>query len=157
VPGPAATSVRVREVQVHNRTVEAAGPGRVALNVVADDPASLERGIVLTSDPAVASSDRLLVGLRSLRPIPGRTAVTLHIGTSRPRGVVGAPGGEAVDFEGERTALLRLDRPVAVAPGDRFAIRRASPVETLAGGRVLDADPPRGVARRRVNRERLAA
>jgi selenocysteine-specific elongation factor len=46
---------------------------------------------------------------------------------------------------------------VAVRPGDRFVLRRQSPVETLVGGRVLDPQPARGVARRRTTPERLHA
>ncbi|HEV7808969.1 MAG TPA: selenocysteine-specific translation elongation factor, partial [Candidatus Limnocylindrales bacterium] len=50
VPGPRGASVRVREVQVHGRTVESAGPGRVALNLaIAGGAVSLERGDVLTA------------------------------------------------------------------------------------------------------------
>src|SRR5262249_6146895 len=41
VPGPHGESVRVREVQVHRRTVESAGPSRVALNVAGDAVARL--------------------------------------------------------------------------------------------------------------------
>jgi selenocysteine-specific elongation factor len=44
-----------------------------------------------------------------------------------------------------------------VAPGDRFVLRRPSPAATLAGGRVLDPAPARGVARRRTTSERLVA
>jgi selenocysteine-specific elongation factor len=45
-----------------------------------------------------------------------------------------APGGQA-------WAQLRLEEPVAVAPGDTFVIR--SPNDTLGGGRVVDAHPRR--------------
>jgi len=38
---------------------------------------------------------------------------------------------------------LRLKSPVAVAKGDRFIIRRASPSETIGGGVVIDAQPRR--------------
>ena len=58
---------------------------------------------------------------------------------------------------GEVTAILRLKRPVAAAPGDRFVLRRPSPARTEAGGRLLDVSPPLGVARRRATAPRLAA
>src|SRR6185295_15052187 len=51
-PVPRGATVRVREVQVHGRPVDEAGPGRVALNVVAGEHVDLERGVVLTTDPA---------------------------------------------------------------------------------------------------------
>jgi selenocysteine-specific elongation factor len=51
--------------------------------------------------------------------------------------------------DGEATAILRLVAPVAAASGDRFVLRRPSPAEPLAGGRVLDPRPPSGAAWRR--------
>jgi selenocysteine-specific elongation factor len=170
VPGTDARTVRVREVQVHGRTVDRGGLGRVALNVAGDAAAGLERGMVLTNDPAVSASDRILVALRPVvaglaRPTarPGslpadRTRMTLHIGTARVAGSVGRSGRDNVDLgDGEGSAILRLERPIAVAPGDPFVVRRPSPVLTLAGGRVLDPRPARGVARRRATPERLHA
>ena len=170
VPGPDARTVRAREVQVHGRTVERAGPGRVAVNVAGDGIEDLERGVLLTTDAAVVASDRVLV---ALRPVAGsadqpgsagrsvgvpsdRARVAVHLGTAHVGAVVGRSGRDDVDLDhGERSAILRLDRPIAVAPGDRFVLRRPSPPETLAGGRILDQEPARGIARRRATGERL--
>ena len=177
VPDPAGRTVRVREVQVHGRPVDRAGPGRVALNLAGDGLDGIERGTVLTTDPVVVASDRLLVALRPTAINPGRegappgaahgrdgrlpadrTPVAVHLGTARMAGVVGRSGRDGADLgDGEGSAILRLDRPVAVGPGDRFVVRRQSPVETLAGGRVLDPEPARGVARRRSTADRLRA
>ncbi len=170
VPGPRGASVRVREVQVHGRTVETAGPGRVALNVaVGGDTISLERGHVLTSGSGILASDRILVTLGPVANLaaplgqgggtlpPDRAKVLVHVGTTHANGTVSRTGRDAVALGDEATAVLRLDEPVAVAPGDRFVVRRPSPAATLAGGRVLDPEPPRGVARRRATRERIAA
>ncbi|HEX2755881.1 MAG TPA: SelB C-terminal domain-containing protein, partial [Candidatus Limnocylindrales bacterium] len=173
VPGPADRSIRVREVQIHGRAVDRAGPGRVALNVAGDGVDGLGRGAVLTTDPRVVASDRWLVALRRATAFgagtasaagrgPGlpadRTRIAVHLGTARVAGVVGRSGRDGVDLDGgEGSAILRLDRPIAVAPGDRFVVRRPSPVETLAGGRVLDPQPARGIARRRTTVERLRA
>jgi len=143
----------------------------VALNVAGEGVAVLERGMGLANDPEVVASDRWLVALRPARPARGerrgpgalpadRTAVSVHVGTAHASGVVGRSGRDAVDLEGdegdEGSAILRLDRPVAVRPGDRFVLRRPSPGATLAGGRILDPMPARGVARRRSTPDRLA-
>ena len=178
VPDPGGRSVRVREVQIHGRAVERAGPGRVALNVAGSDAvAVLERGMVLTTDPAVAATDRLLVALRPSvvlgpagagshgagshgarsRGLPAdRAPVTIHLGTGRTSGMLGRAGRDGQDLGGgESSAIVRLDRPIAAAPGDPFVLRRPSPAVTLAGGRILDPVPPRGIARRRTTTERL--
>ena len=60
VPGDRA--LRVREVQVHGAAVDEAQPGRTALNVAGVEAGDLHRGLVLTDDPAVVSSDRMLIG-----------------------------------------------------------------------------------------------
>ncbi|MGZ8605365.1 MAG: selenocysteine-specific translation elongation factor [Actinomycetota bacterium] len=163
---PGGDSVRAREVQVHGHAVEAAGPGRAALNLAGVELAALRRGMVVAADEEVHVSDRLLVALRAPvaaggagRPLPrDRTRVRLHLGTDQVDAVVGRGGREAVALpDDEVTAVLRLERPVAVADGDRFVLRRSSPGGTEAGGRVLDSRPPMGVARRRLTPERLVA
>jgi selenocysteine-specific elongation factor len=170
VPGPEQLTLRVREVQVHGRTVERVGPGRVALNLAGEQLDRLDRGVVLTTDRAVVASDRVLVALRPVadpdasrgsalrhRDVPrDRTRVAVHLGTARVDGIVGRSGRDDVELDGgERSAIVRLERPIAVAPGDRLVLRRPSPAATLAGGRVLDPQPARGIARRRATAERL--
>jgi selenocysteine-specific elongation factor len=162
---PGRREVRVREVQVHGATVEEATSGRTALNLVAVDVTEVHRGMVVTNDPAVMVSDRVLValgrsvGLAGPASLPGdRARVRLHIGTAQAGATVGRGGREAADLPAvEVSAVLRLDERIAAASGDRFVLRRSSPVGTVAGGRILDVEPPRGVARRRMNPERLAA
>jgi selenocysteine-specific elongation factor len=165
---PGGRTVRVRELQVHGRSVDAAGPGRVAINVAGDGAGaagSLERGMVLTADPAfVVASDRWLVALRpagasALAAVPpDRARARVHIGTAHAGAAIGRTARDGVDLEdGEASAILRLDAAVAVAPGDRFVLRRPSPAATLAGGRVLDPAPARSVSRRRATPDRIRA
>jgi selenocysteine-specific elongation factor len=153
VPGD--RSVRVREVQVHGRAVEAAGPGRTALNLAGVEAGALHRGLVLTDDPAIEASERLLVLLR--RALPDRSRGRLHIGTAAIDAAVGRSGRDALDLgAGTAGAILRLADPIAVAAGDRFVLRRGSVADSIVGGVVLDASPARGVSRRRQSTERVA-
>ena len=152
VPGPG--SARIREVQVHGRAVEAAPPGRTALNVSGVEADALRRGVVLVSDDAVLASSRLLVRLR--RPLADRSRARLHLGTAAVDAAVGRSGRDAVDLGDGAAAILRLAEPAAVAAGDRFVLRRSGR-EPVVGGVVLDVAPPRGVSRRRQTPERVAA
>ncbi|MEX2011384.1 MAG: selenocysteine-specific translation elongation factor [Chloroflexota bacterium] len=163
---PDGRAVRAREVQVHGRAVETAGPGRAAVNLAGIEVAELRRGMVLAADARIEVSDRLLVALRAPAAVDGsdrqlprdRARVRLHLGTDQVDAIVGRGGREAVALPGaEATAILRLERPVAVADGDRFVLRRPSPGGTEAGGIVLDSRPPRGTARSRLTPERLGA
>jgi selenocysteine-specific elongation factor len=169
VPGDAA--VRVRGLQVHGLDVASAAGGRTAINVGGAEAGALERGAVLTTDPGVVATDRLLVALRPAvdlggpaarsgdAGVPGdRARVHVHLGTARVAATVGRSGRDRADLPGgEAVAILRLAEPIAVAPGDVLVLRRPSPAVTLAGGPVLDAEPSRGASRRRSTPERLAA
>jgi len=171
---PGGGEARVREIQVHGETVDrVAAGGRTAFNVGGVGPEDLHRGMVLTAPTAAdraaaqaVATDRLLVALRPVADFAGgvsgipadRMRVRLHTGTEQVGAVVGRSGRDSAGLPGgEVAAILRLERPVAVAAADRFVLRRPSPGGTLAGGRILDAMPPRGVSRRRMTPERLAA
>ena len=159
---PGGHPVRPRELQVRGAVVEAGGPGgRLAANLAGADREAIGRGSVLAADSAVVATDRLLVALRrsvrlgsagpiSAAPLAGGTAIRLHLGTAQSPGAI-RRGRRDVDglAGGEFTAILRLEVPVAAARGDRFVLRRPSPPEPLAGGRVLDPRPPAGAAWRR--------
>jgi selenocysteine-specific elongation factor len=174
---PGGATVRVREVQVHGGPVDPAPVGRTALNVAGADAAALSRGLVLTDDPAVVPTDRLLAALH--RP-PGRVTgpairgagagggrrpgdwppigedLRVHLGTAQVGGTLRRAGPATVDLpDGTTVVEIRLDRLIAVRPGDRLALRRPSPAETIGGGRVLDSRPPTGPSRRRATAARL--
>jgi selenocysteine-specific elongation factor len=120
-------------------------------------------------DPlAVVGSDRLLVVLDAPAALPGRrpgdawsppdgSTTRIHIGTDQTGAILGRSGRDAVTLpDGRALALLRLDRPVATAVGERFVLRRPRPAALLAGGIVLDPDPARGRSRRRQSTLRLS-
>jgi selenocysteine-specific elongation factor len=128
---PAGIDVRVRSVQVHDRTVERAEAGqRVAVALPGVERHRLRRGDALVRPGGYRSSYRLDVVLEPLAEIPA--AVTVHHGTAAiPARVARA---------GERFAQLRLQAPVVAARGDRLVLRTDT---TVAGGTVLDPAPPR--------------
>jgi selenocysteine-specific elongation factor len=128
---PRGRSVRVRSVQVHDRPVERAEAGqRVAVSLPGVERQELRRGDVLVTPGAVRPSFRLDVALEPLGDIPVR--VMLHHGTAETVARVARAG--------DRFAQLRLARPVVAARGDRVVLRAGT---TVAGGVVLDPDPPR--------------
>jgi selenocysteine-specific elongation factor len=150
VPGPGAA--RIREIQVHGAAHDRVeGGGRTALNVAGLEPASLARGGVLTADPEVVASDRLLVAFPDMAVPADRSRWRLHLGTAAVDATVGRSGRDAIDGFG----IVRLGSPIAVRPSDRFVLRRSGVAPI--GGRVVDALPARGIARRRQTPERVAA
>ena len=170
VPGD--REVRVREVQARGAQVEASDGGRTALLLAGVEPADVPRGAVLTTDPSVVATSRVMVALRApaglaadsggryaASALPAdRVRLRLHLGTAQAGALVVRGPREAIDLpDGAALAILRLDAPVAAAPGDRFALRRPSPGSAAGGGVIIDPTPPRGVSRRRLTPERAAA
>ena len=151
---PAGTSARVRGIQVHGVTASQARPGwRVALNLAAVDKEQVPRGtVVVGGDVPVTSmvdveyhhlpdAPHLEDGV-SVRFLVGTSEVVGHLHLAEPREEL-VPGMHT-------WAQLRLESPVACLPGDRFVVRRTSPVQTLGGGVVVDPWTPRMRRRHRV-------
>jgi selenocysteine-specific elongation factor len=155
---PGGLRARIREIQARNRPIDVATGGRTALNLAGLEPATLHRGMVVVAadDPDLATTDRVLVALRPPAPRAGLTA-RLHLGTAEAGAEIGRGRRERIEVaDGGVTGIVRLDRPVAALAGDRFVLR-AGPAGEAIGGRVLDADPPRGPSRRRLTDARAAA
>ncbi len=149
---PGGNTVRVREIQVHNRSRDAHAGGRTALNLAGDDLESLGRGNVLTTGAGVVGTDRLLVELRPGASAPNAGArAQLHLGTDQVAVTVRRVPTRA------SAVLLSLEREAATFGGDRAVLREPASGAVMAGVRVLDPKPPRGISRRRMTEERLAA
>ena len=143
---PKGIEAKIRGLQVHNASVpEAVAGQRTAINLQGIDKVELERGDVLGHPGEFAPTFMLDAVLQHLsdapRPLRHRARVRLHVGTSEIMGRVIlldrdelAPGEEAY-------VQLRLEEPAIVLPRDRFVIRSYSPVQTIGGGMLLDAQP----------------
>src|ERR1017187_631761 len=140
---PAGRRLRVRGVEVHGSKAELAVAGqRTALNLADIEPAELTRGDVL-SEPgrfrAVKQVDCRLDLLRSAKPLKHRAPVHFHSGTAEIEAEVRLLGGATVlPAGGTAYARIVLREPALLLPGDRFIIRKFSPVVTIGGGVVVD-------------------
>ena len=156
---PGGDLVRVREVQAHGASRAHHDGGRAALNVTGDAAASLRRGDVLVAGTAVRGTDRLLVELRRPAALgravawPPRAAagLRLHVGTAQADATMRRLRGF------DDVAVLTLAEPVATFPGDRAVLREPAEGAVIAAVRVLDLASPRGLSRRRMTPERVAA
>jgi len=142
---PLRRRARVRGVQVHGKNAGRAVAGeRTALNLSGVTHEELRRGVVLAS-PGVfrptQQADVILTLLPSARPLRDRASVHFHGHTTETiaqvilyRDAQAAPGANAY-------AQLRFAEPLLLLPEDRFILRQFSPVITVGGGVVLDAQP----------------
>jgi len=140
---PGGTRARIRNVQVHGRDAKEARAGqRAALALVGVERDQLSRGTTICAPelltPAFMADVRLRVLAREDRALEHRQRVHFHHGTAECLARV-VPLESATIPPGESAlAQLRMEQPVALLPGDRFVLRRYSPVTTIAGGVVLD-------------------
>ena len=145
---PTGITSKVRGIQVHNLSVNAAEAGqRTAVNFQGLDKEAIHRGDVLASPQALKPSYMVDVHFRYLasntKPMKSRTRVRLHTGTSEILGNLILLEQEELAPGRETVAQLRLDAPVAVVKGDHFVVRSYSPVRTTGGGQVLNPIPPK--------------
>lgn len=143
---PADRPVRVRGMQVHGRDVDTARVGhRAAVNLADVEVDQVTRGDLLAQQGYFSSTFMLDARLRLLKDAPvtlkNRARVHLHLG---PRDVLARVILlEADELQPGESQLVqfRLEGRGVAARGDRFVIRRYSPVQTLGGGVVLDTQP----------------
>ena len=167
---PSGLTIKVRGLQVHGAAQSVAEAGqRVAANLSGVDVSEIGRGDTVVA-PGCFEVTRRVDAVLDLLPLARRLRhggrVRFHQGTSEVLGRVAlGPGlGEtagAGDAPGELPpggrafVRLRLERAAVLTRGDRFILRAYSPPLTIAGGRVLDPQPPRGGIRTAAGRLRL--
>ncbi len=139
--------VRVRGLQTHGKdTSEALAGQRTAVNLAGVSPEEVERGQVLAERNLLVPTHRLDVQLTLLNdapPLKNRARVHLHLFTAEMVAAIKLYEVEELLPGQTAWAQLRTVAPIACAPGDRFILRRFSPVTTIGGGVVADVRPLR--------------
>lgn len=142
---PSRTVCRVRGIQVHGDTQRALPGQRVALNLVGDGVASLDRGEMLGVEGRFGQTLRFMMTLTYLgrdgaKPRVLESGARVHVmaGTAEDVGRIMLMEGEAPVAVGEtRTVQVRLEDPLPLRAGDHAVVLSYSPVMLIGGGRVL--------------------
>jgi selenocysteine-specific elongation factor len=148
---PIGKSARVRGVEVHGDKVERAAAGqRTAINLHGVNLDEVDRGHLLgrpgTFSPSSLFDADLEMVDTAARPLKDGARVRFHLGTDEIMArvtLLDEYGSRQLEPGGRTWAQLRLERPTAAFPGDRFIIRQYSPVITIGGGTVVDNLPTR--------------
>lgn len=164
------STVRVRSVQVHGASVESAHAGqRTAINVAGIEKSDIARGDELASPGAFEAVHDFRALLRydgaswdssasgASKPLANATKVHLMHGTRETTATIFLLEERALTVGTQGMVHIRTEKPLVLAPGDRFVIRSFSPVTTIGGGQVLMAAPSRKVATRPEERALLHA
>lgn len=142
---PSNKEVRVRTIQRHHEEKTDAKRGqRTAINIGGISHEEIARGDVLVADNSFSVSDRIDIDLSVLptvkHEIKQRQPIKLHIGTSEVMGkIIFFDRNQLNKYENEAVLCqLQLDEAVVVTRGDRFILRRPTPMETVGGGWVIE-------------------
>jgi selenocysteine-specific elongation factor len=144
---PSGIKTKIRGLHNHGKASKQSYAGqRTAMNLQGVEKDDLHRGdMVITAGrfSTTYAIDARLELLESAVPVKTRSQVHFHLGTSETIARVILYGTDLLKPGESSYCQLRLNDPVVAQSGDRFVIRRLSPLETIGGGSVLDSSPGR--------------
>lgn len=142
---PAGITSKVRGLQTHGKSVEKAFAGqRIGINLQGVDKDKLKRGDVVVTSQRFSETkiiDAKLDVLPNAPTIKSRSLVHFYTGTSETIARVIVYNRDEVKAGEACYCQFRLQDPVITLSGDRYIIRRFSPLETIGGGQILDPHP----------------
>ena len=143
---PQQVKVRIRNIQVHGQSVGTAYAGqRVAINLANVKLEDIERGQVLAQTDSIEPTMMIDAKLNLLKDIPraikNRDRVRIYHGATEVLARVTLLNKEEGKAGESIYVQFRLEEITAVKKGDHLVIRYYSPMETLGGAIVIDANP----------------
>ncbi len=142
---PGNIKTKVRGLHSHGMSIKTASAGqRVAINLQGVEKNELERGHVAVTPLSFYHTKIIDVFLKHLKDAPvlkNKSLVHFYIGTSETIARVILYEREELKPGESCYCQLRLKDPLTAVSGDRFIIRRFSPLETIGGGEILDPFP----------------
>ena len=143
---PEGIKAKVRGIQTYGKDTDAALAGqRTAINLSGIAKEDISRGDVTAYPDAVTVTNMIDTEISIFssadRVVLNNSRVHLYCGSDEVLCKVILLDRDAVSAGETCYAQLRLEEPAAVRRGDRFIIRFYSPIITVGGGRILDAQP----------------
>ncbi len=143
---PGGIGCKIRGLQVHGNRAERIVAGqRAAINIQNVDKDLIRRGMMLVRPRTIPETTMIDARCRLIssaeKPLKNRAPIRYHSGTAEIIGRVILIDRDVLEPGDEAFVQFRLSEPTANLPGDRFVIRSYSPVETIGGGWILDAEP----------------
>jgi selenocysteine-specific elongation factor len=144
---PSAFRARIRSLQSHRRAVDGACPvSRVAMNLVGIAREELQRGDVIGRPGDWRPTRTIEVRLRPVRgldhALTARGAYKLYVGSAETDARLRLLAVPSLEPGGVAYARIRTSRPIVADLFDPIVLREAGRAETVAGGHIVDVDPP---------------
>lgn len=143
---PGERLTRIRNIQVYGKNIDKAYAGqRAAVNLAALKKDEIRRGDTLAQPGSMDRTMMLDVSLNlfadTRRRVENGDILHLYHGTRNTLCKAVLIDRDRLEAGEKCYAQLRLNESIAVKTGDRFIVRFYSPVETIGGGKILDACP----------------
>jgi len=139
---PSGIKSKVRGLHSHGKSIKTAYAGqRVAMNLQGVDKDELKRGDCVVMPERFSPTkmiDAKLELLLNVPPLKSRDLIHLHVGTSEVMARVVLYGRNEIKAGENCYCQFRLQEYIIAMSGDRYIIRRFSPIETIGGGEVYD-------------------
>ena len=139
---PSNIKSKVRGLHSHGKPIQTAYAGqRVAINLQGIDKDELQRGDTVVVPEKLVPTRKLDAKVELLPNAPvlkSKSLVHFHLGTSETTARVILFGTSELKAGENCYGQFRLQAPVIAMSGDRYIIRRFSPLDTIGGGAVLD-------------------
>jgi selenocysteine-specific elongation factor len=144
---PTGERARVRSLQTHKRSIAEATPvSRVAANLVGAQRERIRRGDVVGVPGQwrpTRTFEARIRPIRGLQKAPtARGAYKLYAGSAERDATVRLYGDRDIPAPEGSFARIRISSPLVLDVFDRFVLRDSGRRQTVAGGIVLDPDPP---------------
>lgn len=154
---PSGQISRIRTLQVHEEDAEIAYAGqRVAMNLAGLKREDVDRGSVIAPVGSMEKTRMLDVKIKLLdsldRPIKNRSRLRIYLGTKELLARLVLLDRDILNPGEEAYAQLRLEEELVAQRKDKFIVRFYSPMFTIGGGVVLEANPRK---KRRFNKKDL--
>lgn len=145
---PVDKPVKIRTLQVHNEKVPTAYAGnRVAVNLQGIEVADIKRGYWLATpnflQPTYRVDTKLHLIHATKRVITNWSRIRFHLGTDEALGRIVLLDRDELRAGEEAYAQIVMEKPIVCYKGDPFVIRYYSPVTTIGGGIIIDANAPK--------------
>ncbi len=139
---PSGIKCKVRGLHSHGKSIKTAYAGqRVAMNLQGVDKDELKRGDCVVMPERFSPTKMIDAKLELLLNVPtlkSRDLIHLHVGTSEVMARVVLYCRNEIKAGENCYCQFRLQEHIIAMSGDRYIIRRFSPIETIGGGEVYD-------------------
>jgi selenocysteine-specific elongation factor len=144
---PSNLKSRVRGLHSHGKPIHTAYAGqRVAINLQGVEKEELKRGDAVVVPGRFIPTKIIDAKIELLQDSPdlkNKSLVHFHLATSETIARIILYGRNELKQGETGYCQFRLQDPVVSTSGDRYIIRRFSPVETIGGGEIFDPSPPK--------------